>query len=134
MEIAQAKGAKKVVELQVSGAFHSSLMEEASLKLKQVVKNMKISKPKIPVLSIISAQYQTEPEKIRENLIYQLRHTTKWEESVRFMSAQGIKVFFEIGSGKVLKGLIKRIDPELLVHNIEKEEDFLNPDFAAGHV
>jgi [acyl-carrier-protein] S-malonyltransferase len=116
--LANDKGAKRVIMLNVSGAFHSSLMAAASHKLAEALKDIQILPPKIPVVSNISAYSQDDPAQIKENLIDQVSSTTHWEESIRNISKRGIKTFVEIGPGTVLKGLLRRIDAELICHNI----------------
>ena len=116
--LAKENGAKRVIILDVSGPFHSALMAGASYKLKEVLKNIEFLPPKIPVVSNVSAYSQDDPETIKENLVDQLSSTTYWEESVRNVAAQGIKTFLEIGPGTVLKGLLRRIDPEITCNNI----------------
>jgi len=124
--LAQEQGAKKVILLEVSGAFHSSLMKEASLKLAQELDKIKINTPKIPVVSNVSAKPVTSPAEIRKNLTKQVASSVLWEDAMRFMLAQGIAKFFEFGPGKVLKGLLRRIDEKAQVVNIEKKEDILS--------
>ena len=124
--LAQDQGAKKVILLEVSGAFHSSLMKEASLKLAKELDKIKINTPKIPVVSNVSAKPVTSPAEIRKNLTKQVASSVLWEDSMRFMLAQGITKFFEFGPGKVLKGLLRRIDEKAQVVNIEKKEDILS--------
>jgi len=123
MELAQTKGAKKCILLDVSGPFHSKFMSQAARKLKAELEKVPISPPKVPIISNVDAFAQTDPQKIRENLIMQVDHKTLWEASVRYMASQGVNNFFEIGPGKVLKGLIRRIDAALDVVNIETPED-----------
>jgi len=115
---AKGKGAKRVIPLDVSGAFHSSLMAEASHKLAEALKEILILAPKIPVISNITAYSQDDPEQIKQNLIDQVSSTTRWEESIRHVAERGITTFLEIGPGTVLKGLLRRINPELVCHNI----------------
>jgi len=117
-ELAKEKGAKRVIPLDVSGAFHSSLMAEASHRLAEALKETVILPPKLPVISNITAYSQDNPEQIKQNLIDQVSSTTRWEESIRHVAERGIKTFLEIGPGTVLKGLLKRIDSELTCHNI----------------
>lgn len=119
-------GAKRVIELEVSGGFHSSLMLEASAELKQRLENTPISKPSVPVISNYTALPQYKVTQIEENLVYQIYKPVRWEESMRFILSQGIIEFFEFGPGRVLKGLMRRIDENAQVVNIEKKEDILN--------
>jgi [acyl-carrier-protein] S-malonyltransferase len=116
--LAKENGAKRVIVLDVSGPFHSALMAGASYKLKQALKTVEFLPPKIPVISNVTAYSQDNPELIKENLVDQLSSTTRWEESIRNVSARGIKHFLEIGPGTVLKGLLRRIDTELICQNI----------------
>jgi len=120
-----AAGAKRVIELEVSGGFHSSLMLEASVELKQVLEGISLAAPAVPVVSNYTARPQYRTGQIRENLVYQMYSPVKWEESVRFMIEQGVNKFIEFGPGKVLKGILRKIDPALEVVSIEKKEDIL---------
>jgi len=121
--LAKEKGAKRVVMLDVSGPFHSSLMTGASDKLKTYIEKVTIRPPVMSFLSNVDASIQTDPQKIKENLITQVNSKTLWEQSVRNVAAQGITTFFEIGPGTVLKGLIKKINPLLEVRNIGMLQD-----------
>jgi len=116
--LAKAKGSRRVIALDVSGAFHSSLMAEASHKLAKALKDIMILTPKIPVISNVTSYSQDDPYHIKQNLIDQVSSTTHWEESIRHVSERGVKTFVEIGPGTVLKGLLNRIDPSLVCHNI----------------
>lgn len=118
IEIAKAKGAKRAIMLDVSGAFHSTLMASASHKLREVLKDILILPPKIPVISNVTANPQDDPAQIKENLIDQVSIATHWEESIRNVVRGGINTFLEIGPGTVLKGLLRRIDPALICENI----------------
>jgi [acyl-carrier-protein] S-malonyltransferase len=123
MEELAAAGAKKVIPLEVSGAFHSSLMFEASVSLKEVLTKTPITEPAVPVISNYTALPQVKVVQIVENLALQMRSSVKWEDSMRFILAQGVSKFFEFGPGKVLKGLMRRIEPKAEVVNIEKKVD-----------
>jgi len=118
-------GAKRVIPLEVSGAFHSSLMFDASRDLKLFLNNVSISAPTVPLVSNYTARPAYRALDIRENLVYQMYSAVKWEDSVRFMMGQGVSKFFEFGPGKVLKGILRKIDPALEVVSIEKKEDIL---------
>ncbi|MEW5758094.1 MAG: ACP S-malonyltransferase [Candidatus Omnitrophota bacterium] len=122
-EIAVSLGAKKVIALATSGAFHSSFMQEASDKLKILLDRITINNPVVPVISNFTAVIEDSPDLIRQNLVKQLTGSVLWEDSVRFMIGKGIKNFYEVGPGRVLKGLMRKIDPEVNVINIEKKED-----------
>ncbi len=103
-------GAKKVVELSVSGPFHSSLMEPAVTRLKSVIKNVEIKDADIPIISNATAEKIIENNKIEENLVAQLTSSVRWVESINLMIEEGVDTFVEVGSGRVLKGLLRRID------------------------
>lgn len=121
--LAKAKGAKRVLMLDVNGPFHSSLMTLARDKLKDFIDKAQILLPRLSFISNVDAKIQGDPVKIKENLISQVNSKTLWEESVRLVVASGIKTFLEIGPGQVLKGLLKRIDPKLEVKNIGSQKD-----------
>lgn len=124
---AKEKGAKRVLMLDVSGPFHSSLMTSARDKLKDYIDKVQILPPKIPFISNVDARVQTDPVKIKENLIMQVNSRTLWEESMKLVASSGIKTFLEIGPGQVLKGLAKKIDPKLEVKNIGACQDLQQP-------
>ena len=100
----------KPIPLAVAGAFHTPLMETACVKLAEALGSVSIQTPRIPVVSNVDAKVHTDPEDIRQVLIRQVTQPVLWEDSVRWLLSQGAGPFFEIGPGKVLKGLIKRID------------------------
>ncbi len=122
-ELCVSAGAKRVIPLEVSGGFHSSLMLAAAEKLEIALKGVAMNSPNNPVISNYTAKPQDEVELIRKNLVKQIHSPVRWEESMRFMLARGVSKFFEIGPGKVLKGLMRKIEPGVQVINIEKAED-----------
>lgn len=119
----RTSGAKSVIPLEVSGAFHSTLMKPAAEKFIAELPRFQFSACAIPVVSNVDALPATDPVKIRENLGLQITSSVQWVASVEYMASQGVTDFVEIGPGKVLKGLIRRINSALRVHNIEKPED-----------
>lgn len=123
-ELCLAAGAKRVIELEVSGGFHSPLMREAAGGLKSLLA-MPMNALSVPVISNYTAQPESAPEEIRQNLEYQLYSSVRWEDSMRFMRAQGVARFYEFGPGKVLKGLMRKIDPQAQVIPVEKKDDVL---------
>jgi len=123
--LAQEKGAKLAVELEVSGAFHSSFMQEASLKLAQELEKINISTPKFPVICNVTGKPVLTAQEIKQNLIQQVSTSVLWEDSIKFILARGISSFIEFGPGKVLKGLMRRIDSSAQVVNIEKKTDII---------
>lgn len=123
MEISKAKGAKLVKELVVSGAFHSPLMASAKDKLKTKLDVTPIYDAKIPVYANVTAKPVLEKEEIKNLLHQQLDHPVKWEETISNMIKDGADEFYEIGPGKVLQGLVKRINPDVKVFGIDKYAD-----------
>ncbi|MBM3243761.1 MAG: ACP S-malonyltransferase [Candidatus Omnitrophica bacterium] len=118
--------AKRVLPLEVSGAFHSSLMLEASKGLREALDKTNFKYALTPVVSNYTASPQSEPAQIRDNLEHQVHSPVRWEESMRFMLSQGVTDFYEFGPGKVLKGLMRKIDSSVNVVNIEKASDILD--------
>jgi [acyl-carrier-protein] S-malonyltransferase len=108
-EIAASEGAK-VVPLAVAGAFHTKLMKPADERLAEALATVPLVKPRIPIISNVDAQVHDDPEVIRQNLVRQVVSPVRWEDSMRLMLGQGVSEFFEIGPGRVLRGLLKRID------------------------
>lgn len=123
--LAKEKGAKLAVILEVSGAFHSSFMQEASLKLAKELDKININSPKFPVISNVSAKPVADKEEIKQNLIKQVSASVLWEDSMKLILSKGVSSFIEFGPGKVLKGLMRRIDSNAQVMNVGKKEDIL---------
>lgn len=123
MALAEQKGAKKAILLNVSGPFHSSFMKNSAGEFKKELDKTKFFDPGIPIVSNVTADYEKTAEEIKGNLVKQLYSPVKWEESVIKISQAGCNAFLEIGPGKVLKGLLRRINPGLTVYNIETSED-----------
>ncbi|MFH0917760.1 MAG: ACP S-malonyltransferase [Candidatus Omnitrophota bacterium] len=121
--LAKEKGAKLAVVLEVSGAFHSSFMQGACLKLARQLEKIKISAPKFPVVCNITGKPVSTASEIKQNLIQQVSASVLWEDSIKFILSKGISNFIEFGPGKVLKGLMRRIDSSAQVINIEKSVD-----------
>jgi [acyl-carrier-protein] S-malonyltransferase len=126
MDLAKQRGAKLVKELSVSGAFHSPLMESAKTGLLKALESTNINDASVPVYANVSARPVTKPDEIRELLYRQLTSPVRWEESVMAMAADGATIFVEIGPGKVLQGLIKRIVPSATTQGIDKLADLSN--------
>jgi len=117
-DLAQDHGARRVVPLQVSGAFHSGLMEPAIQDMTEAIAQLNFQDPSIPIVANITAQPLTTAEEIKTELITQLCNCVDWRGSVNYMAEAGITTFVEIGPGQVLSGLIKRINPEVQTINI----------------
>lgn len=109
-ELAVKAGAMKAIPLAVAGAFHTPIMQPAVEKLTAALANVPLSRPKIPVVSNVDARPHDDPEEIRQLLIRQVVSPVRWEDSMRYMLDQGYKQFYEVGPGRVLRGLLKRID------------------------
>ncbi|MED4750072.1 ACP S-malonyltransferase [Brevibacillus choshinensis] len=110
-EKAKEAGAKRVLPLNVSGPFHSSLMQPAADKLHAVLAGITVQDAKIPVVANVSARPVSEAQTIVDSLVQQVSAPVLWEDSVQWMVEQGVTTFVEIGPGKVLAGLIKKIAP-----------------------
>ncbi len=116
--IARERGAKRAIRLAVSGAFHSPLMEPAANKLAAELKRTDIKPPLVPLVSNVSAKYVSSAEEVRELLSLQLTHPVMWEDSMRFMIAEGMTHAVEIGPGRTLSGLLAKTDKNIITNNI----------------
>jgi [acyl-carrier-protein] S-malonyltransferase len=112
-ELLKEKGAKRALKLPVGGAFHSPLMQPASEELQAAIKATVISEPICPVYQNVNAYPQTVPSSIKENLIAQLTAPVRWTQTVKNMVTDGATDFIELGPGDVLKGLVKKISPDV---------------------
>jgi [acyl-carrier-protein] S-malonyltransferase len=112
-EAMKSAGAKRALPLQVGGAFHSPLMEPARTELAAAIASTHFSNPTCPVVQNYTALPESNPAKIRENLIAQLTAPVRWTQSVKQMARDGALLFVESGPGKVLQGLVKKIAPEV---------------------
>ncbi|WP_134498317.1 ACP S-malonyltransferase [Microvirga pakistanensis] len=107
--IAQERGAKRAVMLTVSAPFHCALMQPAADAMRDALAAVAVKAPAVPVVANVEAAPITDPEAIRDALVRQVTGTVRWRECVAYMAAQGVEAFYEVGSGKVLTGLVKRI-------------------------
>ena len=114
-ELMKEAGAKRALPLKVGGAFHSPLMEPARVELSEAIESTKFSVPVCPVYQNVSTTGETDPETIKANLISQLTSPVKWTQSVQNMIADGATEFVELGPGKVLQGLVSKIDKNVTV-------------------
>ena len=108
-EACKQAGAKRALPLAVSGAFHSPLMEPARAKLAKAIETTEVRAPRCPIYQNVTAQPETDPVRIKENLLKQLTSPVRWTQSVKNMLADGATEFTELGPGTVLQGLVKRI-------------------------
>ncbi|MBB2929984.1 ACP S-malonyltransferase [Paraburkholderia silvatlantica] len=113
-EIARAKGAKRALPLPVSAPFHSSLLKPASDQLREYLANVTLNAPQIPVVNNVDVAFETDPAKIRDALVRQAAGPVRWVECVQAIAAQGATHVVECGPGKVLAGLTRRIDGNLV--------------------
>ncbi len=120
---AKAKGAKRVLPLQVHGAFHSGLMEDAKEKLSSYIEDVTLNESACEIVMNVTGSSAEQNMEIRRLLVEQVTHPVRWEQSMRFMIAKGVTSFIEIGCGKALTGFTKRIDPLVSCVSIEKIED-----------
>jgi [acyl-carrier-protein] S-malonyltransferase len=109
VEIAKAKGAKRAMLLPVSAPFHCALMQPAADVMAEALSKVTVNAPAVPVVSNVKASALSDPAEIVQALVAQVTGTVRWRESVAYMAQQGVTRFYEIGAGKVLSGLIKRI-------------------------
>jgi len=121
-KLALAKGAKRVIPLEVSGPFHSSLMTQAGDKLAYAVDKIKFNDAEIPVYANIDAAPTTKADDIKRKLINQLTGAVRWESTIKRMYQDGFDRFVEVGSGKVLSGLIKKIEPNAAISSVQDPE------------
>ncbi len=126
MTLAKEAGAKIVKELVVSGAFHSELMRYAVDEFSEALEQAEIKPVKVPVYANVTAKPVTEPTEIRRLLLEQLTSPVRWEETINNMISDGYDTFVEIGAGKVLQGLIKRINRNVKILGVDKFEDLIN--------
>ena len=123
LEIAKAKGAKRAIALPVSGAFHSALMLEAQDKMKIALASADVKLPIVSVVANVTAALVTEPSEIRELLAAQITSSVRWRETIIFLASQGVEEIIEIGSGKVLTGLVGRTLPDVKSRSIQNSQD-----------
>jgi len=114
-ELMKEKGAKRALKLPVGGAFHSPLMQPASEELQKAINETIFKVPVCPVYQNVSAYPQTDPEAIQQNLIAQLTAPVRWTQTVKNMITDGATKFTELGPGDVLKGLVKKINPDMIL-------------------
>lgn len=114
-QVLKEAGARRALRLPVGGAFHSPLMQPAAEDLAEAINKTDFRKPFCPIYQNVSAKAEKEPEIIRENLLKQLTSPVRWTQSVQNMIADGATEFYEFGPGDVLKGLIRKINPDVTV-------------------
>jgi [acyl-carrier-protein] S-malonyltransferase len=117
-DLAPKAGAMKAMPLAVAGAFHTRIMHPADERLAEALAGVRLQRPKIPVVSNVDARPHDDPEEIRRLLVKQVVQPVRWEDSIRYLLSQGFDTFYEVGPGRVLKGLLKRIDRKIECHSV----------------
>jgi [acyl-carrier-protein] S-malonyltransferase len=118
IDLASARGAKKAIPLQVGGAFHSGLMSPAQSGLNDMIDSLTFHDPLVPLIGNVTAKSLGTAEEVREELRMQLTSCVQWNNTVKFMLNDGITSFYEIGHGRILSGMVKRIDRSASIANI----------------
>lgn len=129
VEVATEMKIKRAIKLPVSGAFHSELMKPAVEKMEKALVNFNINNPKVPVISNFLAKEEINPAEIKENLLKQITGRVRWRETMLLFEQKGIEEIVEIGSGKVLSGMVARTTPNIKaysINSIETLKEFLN--------
>lgn len=123
VEIAKGRGAKRAVMLPVSAPFHCALMQPAAEVMAEALAGVAIAAPAVPVVANVVAQAVSDPEEIRRLLVAQVTGSVRWRESVQWMVGQGVTEFWEVGAGKALSGMVKRIAKETVQKAVGTPED-----------
>ena len=127
--LATAKGAKRAIILPVSAPFHCALMQPAADAMKAALAEVTMNAPAVPLVANVIAEQVTDPARIRQLLVEQVTGMVRWRESVMYMKAQGVTELIELGAGKVLNGLTKRIEADLTGRAVNAPKDI--EEFAA---
>ncbi|MBE9635293.1 ACP S-malonyltransferase [Salipiger mangrovisoli] len=123
LDIAKAKGAKRALLLPVSAPFHCALMAPAAEVMAGALAEVEIKAPSVPLVANVIAEAVTDPARIRALLVEQVTGSVRWRESVEYMVAQGVTEFWEIGAGKALSGMVKRIERSAVLRNVGAPDD-----------
>ena len=126
MKFSKDFGIKKAILLPVSAPFHCKLMRPAQIIMEEALNKLNFKTPLIPIISNVNVLPENNPDKLRKNLIDQVTGTVRWRETMEFAEKKGIKKIIELGSGKVLTGIAKRMIKNIVTINIENSEDFKN--------
>lgn len=118
-------GVKRIIYLKVNGAFHSKAMYEAAEKLKNILEHVEFQKLTIPYIANVTATYVYDKEEIKSLLVKQVFSAVRWQQSVEVMIENGVDNFYEIGPGKSLSNLVKRINREVKIYNIQRVDDLI---------
>ncbi|HEY77558.1 MAG TPA: ACP S-malonyltransferase [Dehalococcoidia bacterium] len=123
VDLAREKGASRTIPLEVSGAFHTPLMQPAVDGMAEIIAGLNFRPPEVPIIANTTAEPLTTGEQVKEELLRQLCNCVEWQRSVEYMLANGVAIFIEIGPGKVLTGLIKRINRDTKLVNVGSATD-----------
>jgi len=123
VELAKSHGAKKILDIPVSAPFHCDLMQPAAAGLRRILENVVVQPLSVGVVTNVEAEVNLDADRVKSLLIQQTVRPVRWEESIRKLEELGCRGVWEVGPGKVLKGLIKRISPSLAVENFQAPED-----------
>ncbi len=123
VELAKARGAKRAMLLPVSAPFHCALMQPAAEVMRAALEEVPMDTPAVPLVANVRAAAVTDPDEIRALLVEQVTGSVRWRESVEYMAAQGVTETWEIGAGKALSGMVRRIARDTVVRNIGTPED-----------
>ncbi|MDT0683528.1 ACP S-malonyltransferase [Roseicyclus sp. F158] len=132
VDLAKEKGAKRALMLPVSAPFHCELMAPAAETMREALASVTISAPKVPVVANVRAEAVSDPDTIRALLVEQVTHRVRWRESVAWMTAEGVTEFWEIGAGKALSGMIRRIEKGAEVRAVGTPDDVAAARAALG--
>ena len=128
MEAAKDAGLRRVVKLDVSAPFHCDLMAHAADKMALALSGTMLHRPSLPLICNVTASLEDDPQKIRQNLIAQVTGRVRWRETLLAMQEQGVTRFVELGTGKVLSGLVKRTLSDVEIYNVETLDDLAKLD------
>ena len=129
IELAKNRGAKRAIMLPVSAPFHCELMAPAAEKMRIELDRIKVEPPIVPIVSNVSAQAISDPTEIKKLLVSQVTGSVRWRESIMWMAKNNVDEIWEIGSGKALSGMIRRIDKNINLKNISSPEDIKAVEF-----
>ncbi|MDG1504642.1 MAG: ACP S-malonyltransferase, partial [Planktomarina sp.] len=132
LDLAKEAGAKRAVLLPVSAPFHCALMQPAAERMAQALAEVEIRKPSVPVVANVRASAQSDPELLRSLLIEQVTGAVRWRDSMAYLAAAGVTEIWEVGAGKALSGMIRRIDRSITCQAIGSPEDIAKLQAAAG--
>jgi [acyl-carrier-protein] S-malonyltransferase len=126
LDLASARGAKKVIPLHVAGAFHSGLMEPAKTGLVEAINQLNFRDPEIPIVANCTGEPLTTADSVKQELISQISACVQWKRSIDYMVGSGVSSFIEVGPGKVLSGMVKRIDRGANITSIDDFDSILS--------